>query len=193
MPNDILSVASRRRIFECVSTHPGAHLRDVARRCTTPLGTSLYHLDYLETSGLIVSRRDGRYKRYFASHTVGRREKEVLSLLRHDAPRRLVEALLARGASTQRELCDAVGVSRSTVSFHLNRLVVDQVVARTPQRPEATYDVTDVPFTSDLLARFSESLRSATAAPPAPRRTPSSVPVPVSEPAAPDAHVRAHG
>lgn len=158
---DVLSVASRRRIFECVSTHPGAHLRDVARRCTMPLGTSLYHLDYLETSGLVVSRRDGRYKRYFASHTVGRREKEVLSLLRHDAPRRLVEALLTRGPSTQRELCDAVGVSRSTVSFHLNRLVVDQVVARTPRRPESTYEVAEPAFTADLLARFSESLRSA--------------------------------
>ena len=176
---DILSVASRRKIFECVSTHPGAHLRDVARRCTMPLGTSLYHLDYLETSGLIVSRRDGRYKRYFASHTIGRREKEVLSLLRHDAPRRLVEALLERGPSTQRELCDAVGVSRSTVSFHLNRLVVEQVAVRTPRRPESTYEVADVAFTRELLSRFSESLRSvpvtvparvvAEPAPPAPQ------------------------
>lgn len=165
---DVLSVASRRRIFECVSAHPGAHLRDVARRCTMPLGTSLYHLDYLETSGLVVSRRDGRYKRYFASHTVGRREKEVLSLLRHDAPRRLVEALLVRGPSTQRDLCDAVGVSRSTVSFHLNRLVVDQVVTRTPRRPEATYEVAEPAFTSELLTRFSESLRSAPAATPTP-------------------------
>jgi predicted transcriptional regulator len=177
---EILSVASRRRIFECVTTHPGAHLRDVARRCTMPLGTSLYHLDYLESAGLIVSRRDGRYKRYFASNAVGRREKEVLSLLRHDAPRRLVEALLARGASTQRELCDAVGVSRSTVSFHLNRLVVDQVVVRTPRRPESTYEVADTTFTRELLARFSDSLKSASS--PASTSVPIATPVPVVEP-----------
>jgi predicted transcriptional regulator len=141
-----------------VTTNPGAHLRDVARRCNMPLGTSLYHLDYLETSGLIVSRRDGRYKRYFGSHSLGRREKEVLSLLRHDAPRRLVAALLERGPSTQRELCDAVGVSRSTVSFHLARLVTDGVVVRVPRRPEAHYEVAEAQFTRELLARFAESL-----------------------------------
>lgn len=169
MPNtDILSVASRRRIFECVSTNPGAHLREVARRCSMPLGTSLYHLDYLESSGLIVSRRDGRYKRYFGSHSVGRREKEVLSLMRHEAPRRLVQALLERGAATQRELCESVGVSRSTVSFHLNRLVTDQVVVRVPRRPEALYEVVDVPFTRELLERFAESLHNVPVVTPVP-------------------------
>ncbi|MEO7397887.1 MAG: winged helix-turn-helix transcriptional regulator [Ilumatobacteraceae bacterium] len=161
MPNtDILSVASRRRIFECVSTNPGTHLREVARRCSMPLGTSLYHLDYLERSGLLVARRDGRYKRYFGSHSVGRREKEVLSLLRHEAPRRLVVAILDGGAATQRDLCERVGVSRSTVSFHLNRLVLDGVVVRTPRRPEALYEVVDPTFTQDLLTRFGDSLRS---------------------------------
>lgn len=177
MPNtDILSVASRRRIFECVSANPGAHLREVARRCTMPLGTSLYHLDYLESSGLIVSRRDGRYKRYFGSHSVGRREKEVLSLLRHEAPRRLVQALLERGAATQRELCDRVGVSRSTVSFHLNRLVTDAVVIRTPRRPEALYDVAEAAFTRELLERFGESLRNVPVMAPAPVTSPAPEP-----------------
>ncbi|HUR70280.1 MAG TPA: winged helix-turn-helix transcriptional regulator [Candidatus Thermoplasmatota archaeon] len=158
---DCLSVASRRRIYECVTTNPGAHLRDVARRCDMPLGTSLYHLDYLEQAGLIVSRRDGRYKRYFGSHSMGRREKEVLSVLRHDAPRRLVTALLERGASTQRDLCASVGVSRSTVSFHLARLVTEGVVARVPRRPEALYEVTEAQFTQDLLSRFAASLAHA--------------------------------
>lgn len=152
---DILSVASRRRIYECVTANPGAHLRDVARRCQTPLGTSLYHLDFLENAGMVVSRRDGRYKRYFTSHSMGRREKEVASILRHDAPRRLVVALLERGPSTQRELCAAVGVSRSTVSFHLTRLVTDAVALRTPRRPEALYEVAEPDLAREMLARVS--------------------------------------
>jgi len=158
MTSDLLSVPSRRRIFECVTANPGAHLRDVARRCSIPLGTSLYHLDCLEANGMIVSRRDGRYKRYFSTNTVGRREKEVLSVLRHDAPRRLVVALLAAPGLTQRELCARIGVSRSTVSFHLNRLVAEGVVSRVPRRPEATYEVIDAAFTNELLVRFAASL-----------------------------------
>lgn len=183
--NEILSVASRRRIYECVTTNPGAHLREVARRCTMPLGTSLYHLDYLETCGMIVSRRDGRYKRYFGSHSIGRREKEVLSLLRHEAPRRLVQALIEHGAGTQRELCDHVGVSRSTVSFHLNRLVVENVVVRTPRRPEALYDVAEPAFTKELLARFGESLHNVPVMPAAPPAA-APAPTPATPPAAPE-------
>lgn len=155
---DILSVASRRRIYECVVDNPGAHLRDITRRCTMPLGTALYHLDCLDASGIIVSRRDGRYKRYFAAHAMGRREKEVLSALRHDVPRRIVTVLLATGSQSQRTLCDAIGVSRSTLSFHVNNLVRQGIVRRIDGWPEHRYLVDEPDLTRELLLKFRESL-----------------------------------
>jgi predicted transcriptional regulator len=160
----ILSVPSRKAIHDCVTEHAGAHLRDVARRCEMPLGTTLYHLDCLERAGLVVARRDGRYKRYFANVGVGRREKEVLSLLRHDAPRRIVYALLPGAAMTQRELCAAIGVSRSTLSFHVNRLLVEGVVERRESRPESRYALREPDLVRGLLARYQESLSPEDAA-----------------------------
>lgn len=155
---DILSVASRRRIYDCVVENPGAHLRDITRRCEMPLGTALYHLDCLDASGIIVSRRDGRYKRYFAAHAMGRREKEVLSALRHDVPRRIVTVLLATGSQSQRTLCDAISVSRSTLSFHVNNLVRQGLVKRNDGWPEHRYVVEEPELTRDLLMKFRESL-----------------------------------
>ena len=167
MHDDILSVASRRAIYTCVGEHAGAHLRDIARRCAMPLGTALYHLDCLETAGMLVARRDGRYKRYFVSNGVGRREKEVLSLLRHDAPRRIVRALIAtEGGATQRELCAAIGLSRSTLSFHVNRLVADGVVERLPARPEGIYKLRERDVATMLLEKYGESLATVTPATP---------------------------
>jgi predicted transcriptional regulator len=171
--HDCLSVASRRSIYECVVQHAGAHLRDVARRSAMPLGTALYHLDRLEEAGLIVARRDGRYKRYFTSQGMGRREKEVVSLLRHDVPRRIVYSLLAAGPATQRALCEAIGVSRSTLSFHVNRLLVAGLVSRTETRPEGIYALAEPDLARDLLSRFQGSLSPEDAAryplaPPAP-------------------------
>ncbi len=156
--NDILSVASRRRIYECVVENPGAHLRDITRRCEMPLGTALYHLDCLDANGIIVNRRDGRYKRYFAAHALGRREKELMSALRHDVPRRIVTVLLAGGASSQRRLCDAIGVSRSTLSFHVNNLVRQDIVRRIEGWPEHRYVVEETELSRDLLVRFRDSL-----------------------------------
>lgn len=174
--HDILSVASRRTIFDCVGEHAGAHLRDVARRCGMPLGTTLYHLDCLEQAGLVVARRDGRYKRYFAAHGLGRREKEVLSLLRHSAPRRIVAALLERGPSTQRELCAAIGVSRSTLSFHINRLVVEGVAQRLDARPESRYRLVEPDLAQQLLGKFRVSLDPAAPAEASPQPAPDADP-----------------
>lgn len=162
--HDCLSVASRRSIYECVVQHAGAHLRDVARRSGMPLGTALYHLDRLEEAGLVVARRDGRYKRYFTAQGMGRREKEVVSLLRHDVPRRIVYALLSGGPATQRALCETIGVSRSTLSFHVNRLVVAGLVARTEARPEGIYALAEPDLARDLLSRFQGSLSPEDAA-----------------------------
>jgi predicted transcriptional regulator len=159
----VLAVPSRKAIHDCVAAHAGAHLREVARRCDLPLGTTLYHLDCLERAGLVVARRDGRYKRYFTNVGVGRREKEVLSLLRHDAPRRIVYALLPGAPMTQRELCAAIGVSRSTLSFHVNRLVAEQVVERQPARPESRYALREPDLVRGLLARYPDSLSPADA------------------------------
>jgi predicted transcriptional regulator len=162
--HDCLSVASRRSIYECVVQHAGAHLRDVARRSGMPLGTALYHLDRLEEAGLVAARRDGRYKRYFTSQGMGRREKEVVSLLRHDVPRRIVYALLSSGPATQRTLCETIGVSRSTLSFHVNRLLVAGLVGRTETRPEGIYALAEPDLARDLLSRFQGSLSPEDAA-----------------------------
>lgn len=183
--HDCLSVESRRTIYQCVIEHAGAHLRDVARRSGMPLGTALYHLDRLEEAGLVVARRDGRYKRYFAAQGMGRREKEVVSLLRHDVPRRIVYSLLRDGPATQRALCEAIGVSRSTLSFHVNRLLVHGLVNRTEARPEGIYALQEPDLARDLLARFQASFSPEDAARfglPASASEAPSVTVPVSSP-----------
>lgn len=158
MHEDIFRVESRRRIYECVQTNPGAHLRDIARRTQLPLGTTLYHLDHMETREFVAARRDGRYKRYFCGADMGRREKDMMSALRHETPRRIVHALLLQGSGTQRELCRAVGLSRSTLSFHVNQLVDRGIVLRQDARPENVYALEDAELARRLLLRYSTSL-----------------------------------
>jgi len=155
---ELLSLASRKRIFEHVEAHGGAHLREIGRKCEVPLGTALYHLDRLEAEGLITVRRDGRYKRYFAANGLGRREKDLLSAFRHAVPRRIAAALVERTALTQRELCALIGVSRSTLSFHVNSLIDKGILRREPARPENRYLLEDVELTSAILVKYRDSL-----------------------------------
>lgn len=156
--NDILSLASRKRIYDHVETHSGCHLREIGRKCEVPLGTALYHLDRLETEGLLHVRRDGRYKRYFLSSGLGRRDKDFLSAFRHSVPRRIAHTLLSTPAMTQRELCAAIGVSRSTLSFHVNSLITRGILRREPARPENHYVLDDVDLTRAILTKYRDSL-----------------------------------
>lgn len=156
--SDILSLASRKRIYEYVEAHSGSHLREIGRKCDLPLGTALYHLDRLESEGLLTVRRDGRYKRYFPAQGLGRKEKDLLSALRHAVPRRIAAALLDTPALTQRELCVAVGVSRSTLSFHVNSMIERALLRREPGRPENRYVLEDAELTRAMLARYGASL-----------------------------------
>lgn len=156
--SELLSLASRKRIYDHVEAHSGSHLREIGRKCSVPLGTALYHLDRLETEGLISVRRDGRYKRFFPANGLGRREKDLLSSFRHGVPRRIANALLATPALTQRELCAAIGVSRSTLSFHVNSLIDQAILRREPARPENRYILEDVDLTREILTKYRESL-----------------------------------
>lgn len=156
--SELLSLASRKRIYEHVETHSGCHLREIGRKCDVPLGTALYHLDRLEGEGLVTVRRDGRYKRYFPANGLGRREKDLLSALRHAVPRRIAVTLLEAPGLTQRELCAAIGVSRSTLSFHVNSLMDRELILREPSRPENKYHLIEPELTRSILARYRHSL-----------------------------------
>lgn len=120
----------RSDIYETVLRVPGAHLRGIERLTSLPLGQVLYHLDRLERMGLVVSKRDAGFRRYYVASVVSRGEKLVLAALRHAAARRIVLALLERGPLSHKELQPILGVAGSTLSFHLQRLVAAGVVRR---------------------------------------------------------------
>jgi DNA-binding MarR family transcriptional regulator len=155
--DDVLSLDSRRRIHDFVRRNPGAHLREIARSLELPLGTALYHLDYLSQTDMVVVRRDGRYKRFFVKHMLGRLEKDYVSAFHHAVPRKIVTILLTQGKCTQRELCEAVGVSRSTLSFHVNNLVEKGILKCDYRWPENHYSVADPTVASKVLVQFRET------------------------------------
>lgn len=123
----------RRELYDLVSRRPGLHLRAIGRETGLPVGQVVYHLGRLERTGLLGSRRDGTFKRYFATRFVDRHEKEVYAALRHVVPRRMAIALLSHAPRSQRELTEEVHVAPSTLSFHARRLVASGFLVKGPR------------------------------------------------------------
>jgi DNA-binding transcriptional ArsR family regulator len=136
-----MDVGARKHIYDFVSSSPGCHLRELQRRLGIPLGTLEYHLKYLVDREYLSIRDEGGYKRYYPVGTMRSVDKNILSLLRQDIPRRLVMHLLLHPNSKFGDLAERFDVAPSTLSFHVTKLLKAGIVSKTRQGRETTYKV----------------------------------------------------
>ena len=134
-------VGARKCIYDFVCSSPGCHLREIQRRLEIPLGTLEYHLDYLVEHELVSIREEGGYKRYYPVGMMRSVDKNILSLLRQDIPRRLVMHLLLNPDCRFGDLAREFDVAPSTLSFHVAKLVKGGIVTKRRTGRETTYRV----------------------------------------------------
>ncbi len=161
MDKDILGLERRRRVYQLIRSHPGLHLRELERRLPISLGDLRYHVDYLEKEGLISSRSDGYRKAYFSARDVSVLDWNLLALARQRRPRRIILHLLAHGEATSEELQEAVNLSRSTLSFHLQKLVKARLVRVRREEGRNLYRLEDEERTARVLITYRESFLDA--------------------------------
>jgi predicted transcriptional regulator len=156
MAEDALELESRRRIYEQIEAVPGIHLREISRRLETPMGVIEYHLRYLEHHELIVSRKEGRYKRYFIMGKLGSADKELLGLLRQQMPRHILMHLLLHPKTSHKKLRKQFGISASTLSFHLSKLLDAELIDQERVGRKFQYHVVNEEQVAKALIRFKE-------------------------------------
>ena len=155
---NLLELDTRRKIFEYVSASPGAYLREISRSLRLSLGAVEYHLDRLTRGGLLSCRVHRAKKRYFVTSQVSHQDEVVIASLRQDVPRRIIIHLLGNPGATFRALLSIVPVSKSTLSFHMKRLVEVGVVHEDREGREKRYKVERCENTAKLVERMKGSL-----------------------------------
>ena len=156
MEEKSLELESRRNIYEAISKVPGIHFRELNRRLGIPLGVIEYHLKYLENHELIVSKRAGRYKRYYVLGKLGSKDKQLMGLLQQQMPRRILMHLLLHPKTTQKRLRKEFKISASTLSFHLSKLLDAEIIITLKVGRKHSYKVTDEEQVAKALIRYKE-------------------------------------
>lgn len=147
---------SRRRVYEAVRANPGIHAREVVRRAGIPAGTVKYHLAYLSRHGLIKEEKDGNLARFFPSGFGA--ERQLMGLLRQHTIRKIMLALMAGDKLTHERIVGAVGLSPSTVSWHLRKLEGAGVVGAEKSGRSTLYRIiADKEMIIRLLITYRES------------------------------------
>lgn len=113
---DVLDQETRGMIRGYIMANPGEHYNAIKRALGLKNGTLAYHLKTLEKENLIKSARDGRYKRFYPPSM--KVPEEVITL--NKAQELIMGQIIDNPGISQKELSDAVGLSTSTVNYHIS-------------------------------------------------------------------------
>ena len=105
-----------------VAATPGAHFSKIRDDLQLGTGETQHHLRRLEREGVLESREDGEYRRYFPAGRFSEFEQVALGYLRRETPRGMVVALLRDPDATGTALADHLDVSAPTVSKSASQL-----------------------------------------------------------------------
>ncbi|MHB8606576.1 MAG: winged helix-turn-helix transcriptional regulator [Thermoplasmatota archaeon] len=126
---EVLQHGKRDEIYTLIRSEPGIHAHDISTRANIGWGTTVYHLKLLEDHQLVVAKRQGRYKRFFVA-AGGSAAREAFAALRNDTSAMIARYIHANAGTGQKELCEALDLAPSLVSWHIDRLEEAQLVKK---------------------------------------------------------------
>jgi predicted transcriptional regulator len=143
---------ARDAIAGYVATTPGAHFSKVRDDLKLGTGEAQHHLRQLLDAGVVESRRDGDYRRFYPTEQFSSFEQVALGYLRRETPRGMLVELLRDPTATGSDLADALDVSRPTVSKYAADLEDAGLLDR-----EDGYAVRNPETVITLLVRYADS------------------------------------
>lgn len=119
---------TREQLRRHVEAHPGVHFNALVRRLGLAPGQVQYHLHRLVDADTVVSDELYGQTHYFPP-SYDARERRTLALARRETARDLLVYLLECDEAPAATIADDLGLARSTLSYHLDRLVDAGLVA----------------------------------------------------------------
>ena len=156
-PDTVLDLEARKRIVRFIQESPGLHMRELAARLAMPVSTLEYHCYQLVKHGQLVTRETAGFKAFYPGEGMDRRDKDILYLVRHEAPRRVCSHVLLNPGCTPKEVREVLGVSAPTLSFHLNKLRAAGVVREEPAGRTKLLFIQDPERVANILVTYRKS------------------------------------
>ncbi len=149
---------TRKRIFETIQSSPGIHMRELERNLDMAVGNLQYHLHYMEKKNLISAHKDEQFVRYFVKNKeLDSEGRKVMSFLRKKACSHILVTIMEAPGMNNKDLSSVIGLSPSTVSWHLNKLVAAGIVQKTVCGRESHFEVVDTEKVAELIITYKAS------------------------------------
>lgn len=144
---------TRDRIAAAIDRDPGVHFRELVRTLDLAPGQVQYHLERLD---VVADDRYGRTHYFLDGYDEW--ERGAIALLRRETSADVVSVLMAEGPLGAGETAEHAGIARSTLSWHLDRLVESDLVEKRHDRGRVVLALVDPERTARLLDRAKPTL-----------------------------------
>lgn len=118
----VLDQKTRETLMELVRTEPGINPQEIRRRTGLGWGTVVHHLRTLEKNRLVMSAREGRYRRFFAVGSVNSSQKPALALMKNAFSSRVLDLIRDHPGISHGELAREANLDPGTVTWHIKRM-----------------------------------------------------------------------
>ena len=122
-PAATLENDTRKSIFDAVCARPGLGVHDIADAANVSYSTATYHLERLVAAGMLVMTPDGNKLCYYKNGgAFTENERRLVPILKNEEATRLLEAILEEPGTYRAALANRLGVTATTINWHLRRL-----------------------------------------------------------------------
>lgn len=122
--NAILKNKVRGRIADLVHRQPGSTITDIAVAVGVTHQTASYHLRLLQEHGLVLGVERGNKRLYFRNDgSFNNEERGLVAVLRDPESMRVLDLIRQSPWIMKNEAAAALGVSRNTLNWHLQKLL----------------------------------------------------------------------
>jgi predicted transcriptional regulator len=125
---NVLDNGNRLKIFNYVLDNPGCTQAEITDRQNMKNGTVKYHVQMLQLQGKIILKRMGKFTRIFRNGPGNDIEKVIITYLKNDTSRNLLHAIMEKPGVTNQMLADQFLLDKSSVHWHMERFLKDELV-----------------------------------------------------------------
>ena len=116
---------AKKEILNYIISNPRSHLRKIKNDVGYSMGTTQYHLNHLENEGEIKSKKTKFYKYFY--HKFEKNTNRKLDL-QPKIRQKIIRFLDKNESATHRQITEFLGVSSSTTTWHMRKLIEVNIV-----------------------------------------------------------------
>ena len=154
--NEAMALTPRDKIYSTIIQNPGLHFREIQRRTDIATGALQYHLDYLKKKNLVREEKQGKFSHFYAIQN-GEVDSELMNLMRQESVRKMAIFLMNKRRATLPVISKSIGLSLSTTSFHMQKLLLARVVLQKTISGKVYFYLSDKKRVLILLIEYRKS------------------------------------